>query len=128
MADTATILQILQLEERRFSAMREVDVAALDGLLDDTLTYVHSNGACDGKAGILEGIRSRRWVFRRTERENAEVRVIGGCAIVTGEVRFEIEVAGAARQLHSRFTDVWVERQDGWKMASWHATAMPKVE
>lgn len=121
----ATSETILQLEARRYRAMCEADLPVLDELLDDGLSYVHSNGVRDGKAAMLEGIGSRKWVFRKAERDNVTVRLYGACAVVNGEARFEIDVAGVPRKVHSRFTNVWVERAGGWKLVAWHATALP---
>ena len=59
---------IRQLEDRRYRAMCEADAAALDQLLADTLVYTHSYGGADSKATYLDGIRAKKWVYRKIER------------------------------------------------------------
>ena len=116
-------VNVAELEKDRYRAMREADIATLDALLDESLTYVHSSGASDSKEAILEGIRSRRWIFTKVELLTQVVRQYEASAVVTGEVRFDIEVGGALRKLHSHYTDIWVQRGGSWKMVAWQATA-----
>lgn len=50
-APTATT-EIKTLEDRRYKAMLNNDVATLDQLLSDKLVYTHSNGQRDTKGSI----------------------------------------------------------------------------
>ncbi len=113
------------LEERRYRAMCEADVAALDALLADTLVYTHSTAAADSKASYLAGIRAKKWNYRKIERPVEDIQVHGDCAVVTGQVRIDILVDGAAKVLNSRFTNVWVKGAKGWQMTAWQSTPIP---
>src|SRR5262245_64705019 len=50
--------EILALDDERFAAMTAGDRAAIERLLADDLTYVHSNGTVDDKASLLEALSS----------------------------------------------------------------------
>ena len=52
--------EVEQVERRRFAAMVAQDIAALEPLLADDLTYGHSNGEFQNKAEFLETIRGGR--------------------------------------------------------------------
>jgi len=116
---------IRQLEDRRFRAMCEADAATLEQLLADTLVYTHSYGGADSKSSYLEGIRSKKWLYRKIERPKEEIQVHGDCAVVTGQVRIELLSEGKPKTLNSAYTDVWIKGPKGWQMVAWQSTPLP---
>ena len=48
----------LEAQDARFSAMVAGDVARLSEMLDDSVTYHHSNGAVETKTQFLDAIRT----------------------------------------------------------------------
>ena len=116
---------IRQLEDRRFRAMCEADAATLEQLLADTLVYTHSYGGADSKSSYLEGIRSKKWLYRKIERPKEDIQVHGDCAIVTGQVRIELLSEGKPKTLNSAYTDVWIKGPKGWQMVAWQSTPLP---
>lgn len=116
---------IRQLEDQRFRAMCEADAATLDRLLADTLVYTHSYGGADSKASYMEGIRAKKWVYRKIERPKEEIQVHGDCAVVTGQVRIELLSDGKPKTLNSAYTDVWIKGAKGWQMVAWQSTPLP---
>lgn len=123
MADLKATIRAL--EDRRYRAMCEADMASLDELLADTLVYTHSNAAADGKASYLAGIRGKKWVYRKIDRPVEDIQIHGDCAVVSGQVRIDILVDGVARNMNSRFTNVWVKGAKGWQMTAWQSTPIP---
>ena len=119
MADTRDTIRLL--EARRYTAMCEGDAATLEQLLADSLVY----GGADGKAGYLDGIRSKKWVYRKIERPIEDIQVHGDAAVVTGQVRIELLSEGKPKTLNSRFTNVWVKGAKGWQMVAWQSTPLP---
>ncbi len=116
---------IRQLEDRRFRAMCEADAATLDQLLAETLVYTHSYGGADSKSSYLEGVRSKKWLYRKIERPKEEIQVHGDCAVVTGQVRIELLSEGKPKTLNSAYTDVWIKGPKGWQMVAWQSTPLP---
>jgi ketosteroid isomerase-like protein len=123
MADPREIIRLL--ESRRYRAMCEADAGTLDELLADSLVYTHSYGGADSKATYLDGIRSRKWVYKEIERPIEDIQVHGDCAVVTGQVRIELLAEGRPKKLSSRFTNVWVKGPRGWQMVAWQSTPLP---
>jgi ketosteroid isomerase-like protein len=117
--------QIRLLESRRYRAMCEADVTTLDELLADSLVYTHSYGGADSKPSYLEGMRSKKWVYREIERPIEDIQVHGDCAVVTGQVRIQLLSEGKPKTLNSRFTNVWVKGPRGWQMVAWQSTPLP---
>ena len=116
---------IRQLEDRRFRAMCEADAATLEQLLADTLVYTHSYGGADSKSSYLEGVRSKKWLYRKIERPKEDIQVHGDCAVVTGQVRIELLSEGKPKTLNSAYTDVWIKGPKGWQMVAWQSTPLP---
>lgn len=116
---------IRELENRRFRAMCDADLAALDQLLADSLVYTHSSASTDSKASYMAAFRSGKWAYHSVKRPVEDIQVFGDCAVVTGRAEIEVSVEGKPRQLNSRYVDVWVKGADGWKMVAWQSTPIP---
>ena len=115
---------IRQLEDRRYRAMCDADAAALDTLLADTLVYTHSYGGADSKATYLDGIRSKKWLYRKIDRPEENIQMHGDCAVITGRVRIELLSEGKPKTLNSAFTNVWIKGAKGWQMVAWQSTPL----
>lgn len=77
------IADILETEEARQHALVTKDLAALEWLLADDLTHVHSSGMVHDKAQFIAHL-DRMGGFRSIERGVLDIRVEGDIAIVTG--------------------------------------------
>jgi ketosteroid isomerase-like protein len=113
---------IRTLEDQRYAAMCAADDAALERLLADSLVYTHSYGGSDSKASYLDGIRAKKWQYRRIERPREEIQLHGDCAVVTGQVRIELVADGKPKTLNSAYTNVWIKGAKGWQMVAWQST------
>ena len=123
MADTRGAIR--ELEDRRYKAMIDGDAATLDKLLADTLVYTHSYGGADSKAAYLDGVRAKKWVYRKIERPVEDIQVHGDSVVITGHVRIELVQDGKPKTLNSRYTNVWVKGAKGWQMVAWQSTPIP---
>ena len=93
MTDTAA--EIRALEDRRYSAMIAKDLATLDEIFADELSYTHSNSLVDTKASYLDAIDKRVFDYRDAKRVEEDIVVFGDAARVTGHVQIHV-VAGSA--------------------------------
>ena len=117
--------EIQALEDRRYRAMLEGDVAALEPLLGDDLVYTHSSALIDTKTSYLDKLRSKKVIYRKAERPEERIQVHGDTAVIIGEVRLVVLVDGNPRAMRSRFTNVWAKRPRGWQMVAWQSTPLP---
>ena len=122
-SDTKALIR--DLENRRYRAMCEGDAKTLGELLADSMVYTHSTAAADSKASYLQGIRDKKWNYRKIDRPIEDIQVHGDCAVVTGQVRIDIVVQGTAKIMNSRYTNVWVKGKNGWQMVAWQSTLIP---
>jgi len=113
---------IRSLEDERFQAMIAGDLATLDRLLADELTYVHSNGGMESKSEFLARIKSGDLKYKAVTREGVRVRIENRAAVVTGQAAMEVQSKGEDLSLRMRFTDVYVNRGGRWKLLVWQST------
>ena len=117
--------ELRKLEDRRYKAMCDADAATLDELLADTLVYTHSYGGADSKSSYLDGVRAKKWQYRRIERPKEDMQIHGDCAVITGRVKIELVADGQPKTLNSAYTNVWVRGARGWQMVAWQSTPLP---
>jgi hypothetical protein len=111
---------ILALETRRIRAMVRREIATLEALLDDDLTYTHSGGYIDTKPTFLARIGEGRGHYLGVDYSDARVVPLAGDSVVVrGRARIRLEDTPG---YHVFFLDVWTLRNGAWKMIAWQAT------
>ena len=114
-----------QAENRRFAAMVRADTAALRPLLDDGLSYTHSNAMVETKESHLAAIGTRRTVYQAITPVSLSYRLVGELAIGTGIVSAQGSLEGAAFEVKLRVTTVHVRRDGTWRLLAWQSTRIP---
>lgn len=110
------------LEARRRQAMIDGDMAFLESVYTDDLTYSHSDGKSDSKRSYLQGMREGVWNYQRLESRQEHIRRVGECAVVTGLIDMDVIIRGEPMLLNSRYISVWREGDAGWQMIAWQST------
>jgi uncharacterized protein (TIGR02246 family) len=116
---------IAELEERRRKAMLGADIAVLDEMFVDDLSYTHSNAVMERKALYLERLAAKHYDYRELNFLDQDIRVTGDAALITGRMTGEVVIAGQVRQLNSRTTVVWIRRDGRWRMLTFQSTPIP---
>lgn len=106
----------------RIRAFVAADVAALQSLLADDLTYTHSSGKLDGKTQVIDALQSGASRYQSIVPSNVQVRVFGTAAVLTGLAAVKVTTNGQALDLSLRFTSVYVQRDGRWQFAAWQST------
>jgi Domain of unknown function (DUF4440) len=115
---------ILALDARRFKAMAEADLAALDRILGDDLTYTHTSGWTQSKSELMESLRSGKLRYLSIEPANEKVRDYGTTAVGTGRAAFKVRLEGKELNLQLRFIEVYVRRHGRWQLVAWQSTRL----
>ena len=126
--DTGLQQEILNLESKRIAAMVNKDIATLDTILADDLSYTHSGGRTDTKTSFLAFIQSSESPYLGVDYSNTEVIPSGNAVIVRG--RAQIRLGGGLSGQHLSypvlFLDVYALRNGAWQMVAWQATRLPE--
>ena len=124
--ESELINKILELEAKRVAAMANKDLATLDALLADDLSYTHSGGLTETKTQFLGLIRDREEKHNYVGVDFATAEVVpmpgGSGAIVRGRATIRLEGIAPYSVL---FLDAWILRKSSWQMVAWQATRVP---
>lgn len=120
----ANIETLLACEYALREAQRTSDVAALDRLVDDALVFTAPNGAVIGKPDDLEAHRSGAIRITRLDPSEERVQRFGNIGVVSVRMEMAGTFHGAAFAGPFRYTRVWCERGDGWRLVAGHVSAV----
>ena len=127
MADSNDTREMVKaLDAERMGAMVAGDLEALERILADDLSYVHTSAAIDTKSSILESIGNGRLNYQKMAARNVKVRDYGNTAVVRGEADVEVTSGGNDLTFSLEFTDVYVNGDAGWQMVAWQSTRLPE--
>jgi uncharacterized protein (TIGR02246 family) len=108
----------------RIKAFTSADRTALGSLLGEDLTYTHSSGLLDSKAGIIDAITSGKTQYHSLVTEDVTVRLYGDVAVLTGRAAVNVTNNGQLLDLKLRFISVYVKRDGRWQFVAWQSTRM----
>ena len=119
--------QVLQAEKDRFAAMVKGDRAALEKLLSDDLTYIHSTALLETKEQFLKSVTSGNidYVSIVPNEKEWKIRIEGNTAIVNGLAAVNVIDTGKDRKITIRFTTVQSNRGGAWQLRTWQSTVVP---
>src|SRR4051794_240987 len=81
---TDTVTPVATLEQRRWQALVAGDLAELDRLFADGMTYTHSNGMVDTKQSYLGALRAGVFRYVDIEVDEPTSREFGGTVVMAG--------------------------------------------
>jgi hypothetical protein len=105
--------------------MREADLATLDELLTDELSYAHSSGVRDTKGEYLGKVRSSYYVYLRVDHPVERVEVVGDAAIVVGRMTADLLVQGTPKTIDNLALAVWTRAAGAWRLLAYAPTTLP---
>ena len=117
--------EVLAAEDRRYRAMLDADLATLDRLCADDLSYAHSSGVRDTKAEYLAKVASGYYVYRRIDHPVERVAVVGDTAVVVGRMTADLVVDGAEKTIDNLALAVWVRAGAEWRLLAYAPTRLP---
>ena len=110
------------LEARRFQAMVEADVPALENLLSDDLVYTHATGWRQNKAEFLASIRAGEIKYHSITSDNVKARVYGNTAVLTGTVTIKARTQGQELSVELLYLEIFVKQDGRWQLVAWQST------
>ena len=124
MSHTSSDDSLLACERALRAAQLTGDVTALERLLDDSLIFTGPDGAIYGKLDDLDA--HRRGLVRITRLDPSEERMQrhGSVAVVSVRMEMSGTFHGAPFAGPFRYTRVWREQPEGWRIVAGHVSAV----
>ena len=120
------IASLRELDLERLQAMIDADTNRLNRLLSDRLVWIHGSGHAQDKSAFVQAIKEASTKYRSLERSEAGSIAAPGVVIFTGTIDIAVTIAGIEHQLQNRFTNVWMDEGEAWRMVSWQSTPVRK--
>jgi ketosteroid isomerase-like protein len=98
------------------------DSVALQGLLDDEVSYGHSNGWIETKRDVIHDLYNGKLTYKQIRQESQSVKVSGKVAYARYVAELDIEMNGKPIQLKLSVLQVWVWKNKHWTLFARQST------
>jgi ketosteroid isomerase-like protein len=117
---------VIDLDQKRMTAMAQKDIATLKTLLSDDLIYTHSSARLDTKQSLIGNMESGSTVYTAVEPSDVKAQDLGDAVVLTGSCRISVMSQGRPNSFSVRFTDVYANKGGQWQMVTWQSTRLPE--
>ena len=114
--------EVLQLSKKKFGWIVDKKIDSLSFVLDDRLTFIHSNGWVQTKKELIADLQSDKLTYVSIEVLEAMVRMYSKSAVVNGKGKFTATMNGTTNTYDLAYTETYVLHKREWKLASRHAS------
>ena len=119
--------EIIDLSKEKWRWMSEKNLNSLDALFHEKAVFVHMGGSW-GKEEELEIIRSGGIHYKQAEIHEVSVNIIGATAILLNRITLLAVVGGNEVTNPFVVTEVYVQQDGSWKLASLSFTRLLSPE
>jgi len=124
-AESPAAKEVLATEQARTTALDQSDVAALDQIMADDVTYIHASGKVDTKKSYLDAIRSGQLHYISWKPIRLNVRTLGDGAVIDGEYVVRVtdsRVQPAPFDISIFILTAYARRDGRWQQIAWQST------
>jgi hypothetical protein len=113
-------------ENELYKAMLAFDYPALDRILSDEVSYIHSTGVVETKAEYFGGMRRGLYEYGAIEITGGQTRMFDGVAITSGIMEMLVGANGSAKgTIRLQHVLVWRQEAGTWRLLLRQATRLP---
>jgi hypothetical protein len=109
--------EVISLSKEKWRWMSERDIDALDALFHEKSVFVHMGGSW-GKEREMEIIQSGGIHYKKADIHEVSVNIIGTTAILLNRITLLAVVGGNEVTNPFMVTEVYVQLEGSWKLAS----------
>src|ERR1700739_3953775 len=120
-----TAKEVMATEKARTTALEHSDVAALERIMADDVTYIHASGKTDNKKTFLDAIRSGQLHYISWQPKDLHVRAMGNVAVINGEYAVRVtdsRVQPKPFDINIFILTVYEHRGGRWQQIAWQST------
>ena len=118
--------EISALLDQYTQALLEKDVAALDRIWADDLSFINLRGELLTKQNRLANIKSGATAFKSIRLSDKRIRTYGEVGVATVQVTLEAQYSGQEGSGDYGVTTVWAKPKDTWQLVAVHMTRVVK--
>ncbi|MGY1802509.1 nuclear transport factor 2 family protein [Blastococcus sp. SYSU D00922] len=126
MSEDDDVAAVLAAEDRRYEALLGPDLATLDELFSERLSYAHSSGVRDTKAEYLAKIERGYYDYARIDHPVERVELLGDSAVVVGRMTADLTVDGTPKSLDVLALAMWTRADGPWQLVAYASTPVPR--
>ena len=105
------------------TAVLKKDIATLDRLIADSVTYSHSSGLLETKAEALAAFKKAK--YEKWEYKEQKMQFFGNTALVRGDVEVLNTSSANPGPIKLNLLQVWAKTPKGWQLVARQATRLP---
>src|SRR5512145_1884025 len=109
--------KVIELSKEKWTWMAERNADTLDALFHERSVFVHMGGAW-GKEREMEIIKSGSIHYKQADIHEVSVNIIGATAVLLNRITLLAVVGGNEVVNPFMVTEVYVQQEGGWKLAS----------
>ena len=109
--------EVINLSKEKWDWMSERNIDSLDALFHEKSVFVHMGGAW-GKEREMEIIKSGGIHYKQADIHEVSVKIIGATAILLNRITLLAVVGGNEVTNPFMVTEVYVQQDGSWKLAS----------
>ncbi len=119
-----SVEEVIAAERRWVQAHRDLDLEALEDMLDDDYVQIRADGSVIGKQEALESYRSGKRRWDHAESDQYRVTVIGNAAVLVGRWIGRGENEGKPFDYMARFMAIYTKRDGIWRLVADQSTPL----
>jgi len=116
LADSADAAAVDKAVEALRKALLEADKSQLEKLTAEQLSYGHSGGRVESKAQFIDGVMTRKAIYKSITFPGVTVAIVGDASIVRHLYESESETDGKPSSVKIGALQVWQKQNGAWKL------------
>lgn len=116
---------LLAADSARVAALVGNDIATLDNLLADDLSFGHTNAQVQGKKDFIDDLRTGVHRYKSLATDMVVARVYGCAGVITGKATVNVVNHGTSDSFSMRYTATYVRRRDQWALVAYQSVRIP---
>ncbi len=116
--------KIMHLHYLKFDWMKSRQTDSLSMLMDDQITYVHSNGWEETKEDVISNIKNKKLVYHDVIVESCHAKIFSNVIIVTGQGNFKVSLDEKYIEISLKYTETYACLDGRIKLINRHANKL----
>jgi hypothetical protein len=119
--------ELIALSHEKFKIWENGDLENLEKMFDQQGLVICKVGRPETKSDLVRLVENKSKELKHLSLHKTFARVYGNTGVVHGEGEITISSNGTIRSSSMDFLDIWVEREEGWKLVSCHFNTLDKT-